>query len=239
VKKRVCRNLSTSDERSNTPTVNDFIDKADFPTRFDMAFDVAKMVRARPVPFRSLSFPSTPFPPHASALVTAHRCIRLSRALAPVPAHRCIHLSRASAPVPVHQCIQLVGASALVPAHRCIQSSRASALGPAHRRIQYFFRASTPVPVHQHIQNFSRIGACPCTSAHTNIDSRIGAGSCASAYSSRFTLRLPCPCLCTYANLRTRELHQHHPSHPISMTFFIIKYYVVQHPQLRCVVHAK
>jgi hypothetical protein len=55
--------LSIGDERSGTPAVNNFIDKADFPTRFDMAFDVAKMVRARLVSFTPFPFPSTPFPP--------------------------------------------------------------------------------------------------------------------------------------------------------------------------------
>ena len=41
---RVCRNLSKGDRISGMPSVNSFIDKKDFPTRFDMAFRVADAV---------------------------------------------------------------------------------------------------------------------------------------------------------------------------------------------------
>ncbi|KAF5386129.1 hypothetical protein D9615_002403 [Tricholomella constricta] len=41
-KLRVCRNLCKKDPLSGTPSVNSFISKDDFPTRFDMAFRVAE-----------------------------------------------------------------------------------------------------------------------------------------------------------------------------------------------------
>ncbi|KAF5376248.1 hypothetical protein D9615_008454 [Tricholomella constricta] len=40
-KLRVCRNLSKNDPLTGTPSVNSYIAKEDFPTRFDMAFRVA------------------------------------------------------------------------------------------------------------------------------------------------------------------------------------------------------
>jgi hypothetical protein len=43
-KRRVCRNLSKDDRVSGMSSVNSFIDKKDFPTRFDMAFRVADAV---------------------------------------------------------------------------------------------------------------------------------------------------------------------------------------------------
>lgn len=43
-KYRVCRHLSKDDPISGTPSVNSFICKDDFPTRFDMAFKVAEEV---------------------------------------------------------------------------------------------------------------------------------------------------------------------------------------------------
>ena len=43
-KRRVCRNLSKGDRISGMPSVNSFINKEDFPTRFDMAFRVADAV---------------------------------------------------------------------------------------------------------------------------------------------------------------------------------------------------
>jgi hypothetical protein len=43
-KKRVCRNLSKGDRRTGFDSVNSFIDKKDFPTRFDMAWRVAEAV---------------------------------------------------------------------------------------------------------------------------------------------------------------------------------------------------
>lgn len=43
-KYRVCRHLSKDDPVSGTPSVNSFICKDDFPTRFDMAFKVAEEV---------------------------------------------------------------------------------------------------------------------------------------------------------------------------------------------------
>ncbi len=43
-KRRVCRNLSKGDRISGMGSVNSFIDKKDFPTRFDMAFRVADAV---------------------------------------------------------------------------------------------------------------------------------------------------------------------------------------------------
>ncbi|PPQ82674.1 hypothetical protein CVT24_004343 [Panaeolus cyanescens] len=41
---RVCRHLSKANTRQNIPSVNSFIDKEDFPTRFDTASKVAAMV---------------------------------------------------------------------------------------------------------------------------------------------------------------------------------------------------
>jgi hypothetical protein len=198
VKRRVCRNLSTGDERSNTPAVNDFIDKADFPTRFDMAFDVAKTVRARPVPFRSLSLPSTPFPPRASALVTAHRCIRLSRIgarpctsvhtpLSHIGARPCtsVHTTcwriGACPCTSVHTVLSRIGARPCASAHTiffahrrpslCIGTYRifrASALVPAHRRIQIFIRASAQVHAHRRTVPVSRFGVRVRACAHTH-----------------------------------------------------------------------
>lgn len=43
-KRRVCRNLSKGDQASGMDSVNSFINKEDFPTRFDMAFRVAEAV---------------------------------------------------------------------------------------------------------------------------------------------------------------------------------------------------
>nr|GAT53462.1 predicted protein [Mycena chlorophos] len=43
-KKRVCRNLSKGHAATRTPAVNDFIQKEDFPTRFDMAPRMAELV---------------------------------------------------------------------------------------------------------------------------------------------------------------------------------------------------
>jgi hypothetical protein len=43
-KKRVCRNLSKAAPRSDMPAVNDFIDKGDFPTRFNMPWRMAEIV---------------------------------------------------------------------------------------------------------------------------------------------------------------------------------------------------
>jgi hypothetical protein len=43
-KKRVCRNLSKGDSLSGWGSVNSFIQKEDFPTRFDMAARVAEAV---------------------------------------------------------------------------------------------------------------------------------------------------------------------------------------------------
>jgi hypothetical protein len=43
-KKRVCRNLSKGDSKAGIPAVNDYIDKADFPTRFDMPSKMADLV---------------------------------------------------------------------------------------------------------------------------------------------------------------------------------------------------
>jgi hypothetical protein len=59
-KKRVCRDLSMGDSRSGTPAVNDFIDKLDFPTRFDMApkmAEVVSFISSVSFPLFSLSFP--------------------------------------------------------------------------------------------------------------------------------------------------------------------------------------
>jgi hypothetical protein len=79
-KKRVCRDLSMGDPSSGTPAVNDFIDKLDFPTRFDMAPKMAEVVSFH---FSFSIFPSsisllrghTPFMPKlrqwSSANVTA------------------------------------------------------------------------------------------------------------------------------------------------------------------------
>lgn len=49
LKKRVCRNLSRGDKTSGMGSVNSFISKEDFPTRFDMAARVAEAVS---YPFR-------------------------------------------------------------------------------------------------------------------------------------------------------------------------------------------
>ena len=54
-KRRVCRNLSKGDRTSGMPSVNSFIDKNDFPTRFDMAFRVADAVSPFPLPFQGPS----------------------------------------------------------------------------------------------------------------------------------------------------------------------------------------
>lgn len=43
-KRRVCRNLSKGDRISGMPSVNSFILKEDFPTRFDMAIDFADIM---------------------------------------------------------------------------------------------------------------------------------------------------------------------------------------------------
>ena len=43
-KRRVCRNLSKGDRITGMDSVNSFISKEDFPTRFDMAFRVAEVV---------------------------------------------------------------------------------------------------------------------------------------------------------------------------------------------------
>jgi hypothetical protein len=55
-KKRVCRNLSKAAPQSDMPAVNDFINKPDFPTRFDMPWHMAEIVSFlhpfhRPSPF--------------------------------------------------------------------------------------------------------------------------------------------------------------------------------------------
>jgi hypothetical protein len=46
-KRRVCRNLSKGDRTSMMASVNSFIEKEDFPTRFDMASKVADKVSFR------------------------------------------------------------------------------------------------------------------------------------------------------------------------------------------------
>lgn len=43
-KKRVCRHLSKADGNSGTPAVNNFVDKSDFPTKFDMPAKMAELV---------------------------------------------------------------------------------------------------------------------------------------------------------------------------------------------------
>jgi hypothetical protein len=43
-KKRVCRNLSKGDLKVGVPAVNEYIDKEDFLTRFDMPSKVANLV---------------------------------------------------------------------------------------------------------------------------------------------------------------------------------------------------
>jgi hypothetical protein len=53
-KKRVCRNLSKGDSKAGIPAVNDYIDKADFLTRFDMPSKMADLVSHQ---FFLLSFP--------------------------------------------------------------------------------------------------------------------------------------------------------------------------------------
>lgn len=62
-KKRVCRNLSKGDSRSNTPAVNEFIDKQDFPTRFDMPWKMAELVSYHfSIPFSPFHFFRRPWP---------------------------------------------------------------------------------------------------------------------------------------------------------------------------------
>lgn len=49
-KYRVCRNLSKDDPVTGMGSVNSFIEKDDFPTRFDMAAKVAEMVSQLSLP---------------------------------------------------------------------------------------------------------------------------------------------------------------------------------------------
>lgn len=72
-KRRVCRNLSKGDPLSGLGSVNSFIDKDDFPTRFDMAANIADMVSSfllflipslysfLSLPFMVVGFSSTTF----------------------------------------------------------------------------------------------------------------------------------------------------------------------------------
>lgn len=68
-KYRVCRHLSKSDPISGMPSVNSFICKDDFPTRFDMAFKVAEEVsnvflfQIILIPLRTISGVFTPHHP--------------------------------------------------------------------------------------------------------------------------------------------------------------------------------
>lgn len=63
-KHRVCRNLSKGDAKAGIDSVNSFINKDDFPTRFDMASKVAEMVSFGPFRlFQSFHFPFL-LPPH-------------------------------------------------------------------------------------------------------------------------------------------------------------------------------
>jgi hypothetical protein len=50
LKKRVCRNLSKGDSRSGFSSVNSFIAKDNFPTRFDMAWRMAEVKLQRVCP---------------------------------------------------------------------------------------------------------------------------------------------------------------------------------------------
>ncbi|KAF7348151.1 hypothetical protein MSAN_01768000 [Mycena sanguinolenta] len=55
-KKRVCRHLSKGDPSSGTPSVNDHIDKEDFPTRFDMPSQMAELVATAPAGTQACAF---------------------------------------------------------------------------------------------------------------------------------------------------------------------------------------
>lgn len=79
-KKRVCRHLSKGDKLTGTPSVNAYIDKEDFPTRFDLAFKIADMV--------SFRFPRIPliFLLHALRRISFVLCFLYTRTLYP---HRC------------------------------------------------------------------------------------------------------------------------------------------------------
>ncbi|KAF5376497.1 hypothetical protein D9615_008662 [Tricholomella constricta] len=55
-KLRVCRNLSKDDPLTGTPSVNSYIAKEDFPTRFNMAFRVADEVARAPSGTQAMSF---------------------------------------------------------------------------------------------------------------------------------------------------------------------------------------
>jgi hypothetical protein len=142
VKRRVCRNLSIGDERSNTPAVNNFIEKADFPTRFNMAFNVAKTVHGLLVFIAPFPFPPPRFPPRASALVTAHRCIRLLCASAPVPALRCMQFLAHQRP------------SLHIGAYKSFAHRRSSLCIGTHE----FICASAQVHAHRRTVSTSRFG---------------------------------------------------------------------------------
>jgi hypothetical protein len=107
-KKRVCRNLSKAAPQSNMAAVNDFIDKADFPTCFNMPWRMAEIVSVRFYSIHSilltfvipspthLPFPSSstftrpslnPVPPRkrtigARPFLTSRRCLFVSVASA-------------------------------------------------------------------------------------------------------------------------------------------------------------
>ena len=59
-KLRVCRNLSKDDPGAGVQAVNDYIDKEDFPTRFDMPWRMAELVSSTSLP-QSLNPSSLPF----------------------------------------------------------------------------------------------------------------------------------------------------------------------------------
>jgi hypothetical protein len=98
-KRRVCRHLSKDDKASGTPSVNSFIDKADFPTRFDFALDVAKSVGLFPLialPPRPRSIVGVCIPPHPPR---PRRPWRVHPASSPCP-RRPWHVQPASPPCP-------------------------------------------------------------------------------------------------------------------------------------------
>jgi hypothetical protein len=132
--------------------VNDFIDKADFPTRFDMAFDVAKTVRARLVSFAPFPFPSTPFPP-AHLRSSLHICAYASLA------HLRSSLRIGAYDSPAH----------LRPSpHICAYTSLAHLRSSLRIGAYKIFCALASLHAHRRIINFTRYGVRCRARAHAH-----------------------------------------------------------------------